>query len=957
VGLEEFRLKVESYYKNIGQTQKNLALQLGFDRRQFAEKLKGRRYSPFTPTQIKEIIKVLAEWEAITSREQAVELLALSNLTETSFKAEEWLKPPLTRLELTNSLNRKNEHSSEILIKRQARTVVNKIPSKNLFHFPVVQASFIGREKELKEIQGLLETKSLVTLTGPAGVGKTRLALEVGQSLQTKFLGGIFFINFAAIKDPILIASTLVQYLGLFEMAGQNLAEKVKTYFQENEILLILDNFEHLIAGAPILVELIGRISKTRLLVTSRERLQVSEEKVFDLRPLRVTDLRLIAQKKVDQETVLQLQGNPAISLFVDRSLRVNEDFCLNKESLKTVAQICWKLDGLPLAIELAASRTRVLSLTDLQEQLKVPLAILKFRKAKETNQYQSLRDAINWSYQLLGEVDKFVFRQLGIFAGGCQFETFKALINEIVKNSNPSLKLREEELLDSLESLLDKNLIVILQDKDSRFRYGMLETIREYALEQLKEIGEWDITSIHHIFYYLELAELSIKGLKGNNQREWLNRLEVESLNLEATLERSIAQGQIEYSLRLGIALTSFWVMQSHFIKGQHWLEQLIGTPTSTDYYSIQLAICQLCLGKMYIRQGLLDQGLRCLDSAQPVLENNGEKAELALTLSERAYVFLQKGDFQPAQTLLEESLAIYLDLDMELEVGEIESNLGACSYRLGNIKIAHHYFESSLKISRRYGNKWRDAKNLGNLGAVNLVLRNFATARQQLEASLELFLELEDKDGVEKSSTQLGELFFAEGNYEQALKQFEEVLGMESARNNKSMEALLLNKLGMVRYCLGDYEKAYQIYQQGLKITRRCGYQDIQSSLLNNLGFLLLKNAGYKQSKDHFLEALEISLKAGSSYKQGMSLIGLGCLCNFTGQEEMAVKLISGGQNLANQSRGIEIGYEPFYFEIIKNLEAKLENERFKLLWQEGIYNPINNLIDLVYNHAEYF
>src|SRR5437868_24839 len=434
-------------------------------------------------------------------------------------------------------------------------------------NIPVQRTRFVGREKEVAAAKELLlrQDVRLVTVTGPGGIGKTRLAVEVARGLIERFPGGIHFVPLSSLSDPGLIASVIVQTLGIREVGGQSPLEILKKNLQDSlhaPMLLLLDNFEHVIQAAPTVAELLGIAPDLKILVTSRAALHVYGEHEFPVPTLAVPDSRSMPPVEV-------LSQYPAVALFIQRAVAAKPDFELNRENALAVTEICARLDGLPLSIELAAARVKVLSPSSMLTRLASRLQLLTGGARDLPTRQQTLRGAIDWSYDLLSAAERKLFRRLSVFVGGCNLESVEA-----VCDTKSDLDL---DLLDGMASMVDKSLLQQVEQANGESRFVMLETIREYALEKLEASGEEALTKRAHAAYSLVLAEEEPTEQSGAEGAEWLERFALEHDNFRASLEWLTETGDAEWGLRLGAALFRFWETREYLAEGRVRLGKLL--------------------------------------------------------------------------------------------------------------------------------------------------------------------------------------------------------------------------------------------------------------------------------------------------------------------------------------------------------------------------------------------
>ena len=429
-------------------------------------------------------------------------------------------------------------------------------------NLPLQPTPLVGREREVEEVAERIRSEEvrLLTLTGPAGTGKTRLALQAGGDLLEEFEDGVFFVALAAITDPELVPSTIAGPLGVKESAAQPLTETLKSFLQEKHLVLVLDNFEQVLEGARVVGELVSACPKLKVLVTSRTPLRLYGEQEYPVPPLALPDPKVLPPVKV-------LTQYEAVRLFVERAKAVKADFSVSNENAPALAEICARLDGLPLAIELAAARVRMLPPQKMLERLGDRLRLLKGGARDLPTRQQTLRGAIDWSYELLEEYEKTLFGRLSVFAGGRTLEAIETVCD-------PEGDL---DALEGIESLLEKSLLRQEEGPGGEPRYVMLEIVHEYAREKLEESGEAEEARRRHAEFFLGLAEETETEMRGPEQATWLDRLEAEHDNLRGALSWALERGGPELGLHLAVAFWWFWEARGYFDEGRRWLEQAL--------------------------------------------------------------------------------------------------------------------------------------------------------------------------------------------------------------------------------------------------------------------------------------------------------------------------------------------------------------------------------------------
>ena len=658
-------------------------------------------------------------------------------------------------------------------------------------NLPAPKTSFIGREGELVEVERLLSMTRLLTLTGGGGSGKTRLAVEVAARLAGAYPGGAWLAELAPLSDPELVPSAVAAALGVRERPGRRLADSLADSLRSERLLLVVDNCEHLIYACAGLVDtLLGACPRLSVLATSRETLGVAGEVAWRVRPLSLPGPR-------SSPTVEELSGYESVRLFLDRARSRLPGFELTPGNAQAVVQICRKLDGVPLAIELATARMGALAVEQVAERLEDSLKLLTTGGRTSVLRQRTLGATLDWSHDLLSEEEKILFRRLPVFSGGFSLEAAEAVCageGRVSYGRDPSLP-RDLPVLDLLSRLVDKSLVLVAEQRSGEARYRLLETVRQYGREKLDESGEAPEMGHRHAGFFLGLAERAEPELAGAQQEAWLDRLEAEHDNLRAALSWSLEGGEPEIGLRLAGALWRFCYTRGYYGEGREWLEAALartaGSPATLR-------------AKALTGAGIL--------------------------------TFLQC-EYGPATALLEESLALYRSLDDRRGVASALQTLGSIARERGRYARAVALHEESLALQRELGDAEGIARSLDGLGFVAWLQQEYERAGALCAEALAVYRGLEDVEGVAWSLVNLGAVAQHRGDHERAGELLDESLALSRRAGYKEGVAWSLNQLGIVEQRRGDHELATTLLLESLEIHRDLGDRWRAASVLEGL------------------------------------------------------------------------------------------------------------------------
>jgi predicted ATPase len=643
---------------------------------------------------------------------------------------------------------------------RDEDTKATFIPQNNL---PYQQMPLIGREKELETVRKIIlrDEVNLLTITGPGGIGKTRLALQVAADLLNNFQHGVFFVSLASLNNPDLVATTIVQTLGLKTVENQPGIDVLKGYLQDKQVLLVLDNFEQVITASPLLVELLGFASGLKILITSQAVLHVYGEYEFNVPPLAVPDLNNLPPLEI-------LAQSPAVALFLNRAQAVKVDFTLTAENASVIGEICFQLDGIPLAIELAAARIKLFAPQALLRELSHRLSLLAQKNSDRSPRHQTLRNAVAWSYQLLGPEERALFAQLGVFVRGCTLNAVDAVCMWGSKSDVP--------LLEQLASLVDKSMLQHELRPNGEPRFMLLETLREYALERLEADGQTEIARRRHLEYYLGLVESIEPGPKEPNLPAWMKALEEEHDNLRAALHWALEYDEIESALRIAGAIWRFWQIHGHVEEGSKWMKTILDR--AKGQMSIARAKALWGAGWLGMVVGTLSQSREYFEEGAIISRKLKDKRYLGLSLHGIGAVARAQGDFEGSRVAFEESLPLFQSLDNTEDVAWTFEHLGVTAIEQGDFVQAVTYLSEGLAVFRELDQRWPCAEALTFLGHAALQQSDYDMARKRYEEALVIYEELEDKLNIATINSYIGATLFGLGDYKKAISLYKENL-----------------------------------------------------------------------------------------------------------------------------------------------------------------------------------
>src|SRR5215217_1701744 len=680
-------------------------------------------------------------------------------------------------------------------------------------NLPLQATPLIGREREVEAVCGLLRSPEtrLLTLLGTGGTGKTRVGLQVAAELVDDFEDGVFFVPIAAITDPTLVAPTIARVLGLSEGGAQPPEELLEGYLRDRQMLLLLDNLEQVLEAAPVVDRLLSTAAGLKILATSRTPLGLYGEYEFPIPPLSLPDPESLPPLE-------NLTEYEAVRLFVDRARAIRPDFSLTEDNASAVVEICTRLDGLPLAIELAAARIKLLSPQVLLDRLGNRLKILTGGARNLPERQRTLRNAIEWSYELLDEGEKMLFGRLGVFSSGATLEAMEAVCD--TEGDLPT------DVFEGASSLLDKSLLRQEEGAGGEPRFVMLETIHEFANAKLEGSGEAEAVRRVHAEYFLALAEEAEPMLWGAEDAAWLERLEQEHDNMRAALHWAIEHEEGELALRVGGALRWFWYMEGYYSEGRRWLEVALGKegPASAEARIKALA----GVGFLAVDQGDLDRAEAAADEGLELSTQAGSSslgtADFKNILGELARL---RGEHQRAARLVQDSLALHQEAGDKLGIAWPLGNLANVAGDRGDHERAKQLYEEGLALSRRLGSAELLGAYLISLGSESLLEGEPERAIALNEEAAELFRKRGRRGGLQHILDNLGRATLLRGDYERAETLHKESLRVSQDLGDKLIASDSLEGLACTAGAQGEAERSAILFGAAEGLREAEGYK----------------------------------------------------------------------------------------------------------------------------------
>jgi predicted ATPase/class 3 adenylate cyclase len=650
--------------------------------------------------------------------------------------------------------------------------------------------SFIGRQREIDEASRLLDASRLLTLTGPGGTGKTRLALRIAAGRTSTFRDGVFFIDLAPLTDPGLVTSSVARGLNLSEEAGRPIVDVLRTYLERRELLLVLDNFEHVLSANALVKELLAAAPHVKVLATSRTILNLYGEQEFEVPPLDLPDLGAATDAS-------ELANAAAVALFIARAQAVKPSFAVSLDGLRSVAEICIRLDGLPLAIELAASRVRMLEPSEILARLEAHLPVLGTGGTDLPPRQRTLTAAIEWSYGLLPPAERALFARLAVFAGGCTLDAGDAVCN-------PEGELGIDTL-DGIASLVQQSLVQARSAADAS-RFGMLETIREFGRDRLRADDGSQETGRRHLDFFRDLAESAEPHFLGPDRADWLDRFEREHANIRAALTLAVDVGDAEDGQRLAAALWRFWFQRGHLREGVGWLEAVLAL--EPDAISAARGKAYTALGGLAYWLLDVDRTENAYEAALHLYRTIGDRGGEAEALYNRSFVPSMRADAEETRRRLEDSLAAALEIGRGDLAAHSRASLGVEAVRAGESRAGLALELDALAFFRGSGDLFKQTDILVTMAMAHRALHEPSLARAAYLESIRLSTDTTNLPGIGVGLVVGAAVESADGRHLDAIRMIgaAEALRMTTEAASPQMPQVIREVDEAARQAIGD-------------------------------------------------------------------------------------------------------------------------------------------------------
>jgi predicted ATPase/TolA-binding protein len=814
-------------------------------------------------------------------------------------------------------------------------------------NLPTQLTSFVGREKELAEVKRLLQDAHILTLIGPGGTGKTRLSIQSANESLTSYSDGVWLVELAPILDPLLVPRTTAIAIGLREEPQRPVIDMLCDYLREKKILILLDNCEHLVdACAQMANKILQAAPHVRILASSREALGIAGEVTYRVPSLGLPDVNHLPSF----ETLNQYE---AVKLFIDRAVAAVSTFTVTNDNAPHLAQICHRLDGIPLAIELAAAKIRVLNVEQISKRLDDRFRLLTGGSRTALERHQTLRAAIDWSYNLLPPNEQVLFRRLSVFVGGWTLEGAESVCGEVsITLSESSSVLQSDDVLNLLEQLINKSL-VIKDETQSESRYRMLETMRQYANEKLVESGKSDVLRDNHLDYFLNLAETAAPHLIQTEQLEWLAQLDADYENLRAALEWALSKETAESSLRLCAALGRYWFIRTFLLEGSKWLKNALSKTTQNSTLAEKAARVKALYEDAELANQLDDFEHMKTSAEQSftLAQEVSDKRDTAIARYEAASVLYRCDDYEKALPLLEQCYAEFREINDPYWQLNAYKWLSQILARQGRLKYSERVMQT-LELARKGGERLNLAEALFEYGGWLYRLNRFDEAIKYVEEADALFKQIGSKLNI--TSFAFAEFAWLNGNYKEAESYYMEMQARFGLIGEKNMRSGMIAWLGLLAMEQGNLEKAQAYFEEALATEREIDNKAYMARSLAGLGINFYLQGNIEKCRQNFKEGIFVVKPLEIYTKRYVLFLTVKYLDI---QKLESIVYILGA--LDNSQKDDENPIEPFNKRYYNHAEArtreKLGDVAFKSAFAEGQKMSLDEALDLALKTVE--
>lgn len=822
------------------------------------------------------------------------------------------------------------------------QTSLTPSDAARITNLPIPLTSFVGRKAELAQVKALFLNTRLLTLAGAGGSGKTRLSIQVAMDLLDQFRHGVWWVDLAGVMLPSLVPQAAAKALGVTEKPHQTLVETIIAYLRPRHLLLILDNCEHLItASAELAATLLGECPHLQMITTSREPLGIDGELVWRVPPLAVP------QQDLSRETLLLMVES--VRLFVERASAVRPEFTLTEQNMDAVLQICRRLDGIPLAIELAAARISALSAQEISARLDNRFDLLTSGSRTALPRQQTLRALVDWSYDLLAPEERLLFQRLSVFSGGRTLSAIEATC--------AFAGLSRGQILHGLTRLTAKSLLIAAYTpEEDETRYMFLATIKQYAVAKLEQAGETLIMGQRHLDFFLNLVETAQSALDSSRHIETIKQLENEHDNCREALRFALEQEKRHEALRLTNALAEFWEVRGYYSEGLNWLQQAIALYPADDVPLAEAtAYGYACLnaGKLAVRHGDFAAALSLAQPSLILLQNQNDKAGIAQVYLLFGSVARMQSDWAVAQRWGEEALTLLHELPHRRGLLLALRHLGSIAESQSNYAEARRLHEASLELARELGTPGEIARSLSLLGSVAHQQGQYEQARALYDQILVVYQQMGARWHMAATLSNMGNLAHSQGDFVTARQRHEEGLTLMRGIGDKRGIAILLNNLANATLSLHEFPTARKLHEESLRLRRELGDRRGVALALSNLGDVAVGMGDYDEAQGFYAAALPDLHQFGDKRTLAQCLIAAADVATLKQQFAYATTLLGAIHTvLHNLDAQIDMRERGRYEHAQTLCQTHLDENSFHTAWHTGLALTLEQTLTLALN-----